>query len=58
MRQKYDLVAHESLPFPRRTKNDRNLLTMESIESYKFVPLGASAKGLPPLAKSQEPSHR
>lgn len=57
MRQKYDLVAHESMPFARMAKDDRKLLAMESIDSYKFVPLGTSANGSPPLAKSREPSH-
>jgi len=38
MQLKYVLVAHESLPFPRRAKDDRRLVTMEYVDSYKFVP--------------------
>jgi hypothetical protein len=38
MRTKYDLVAHESIPFPRLAKNDRTLMTMEYVDSYKFIP--------------------
>lgn len=45
MQQKYVLVAHESLPFPRRAKDDRRLVTMEYVDSYKFVPReGLAAK--------------
>lgn len=47
MRQDYDLVAHESVPMPRMAKNDRRLFAMEYIDSYKFVPKGATANGLP-----------
>ena len=38
MNQHYELVAHESVPFPRFAKNERRLVTMEYIDSYKFVP--------------------
>jgi hypothetical protein len=48
------LIAHESVPFPRRAKDDRKLVTMEYIDSYKFVPRGASANGLPPLAEGRK----
>jgi hypothetical protein len=43
MKQHYELIAHESIPFPRLAKNERRLVTMEYIHSYKFVPRGDSS---------------
>ena len=58
MQLQYDLIAHESLPFPRFAKNDRKLLTMEYIDSYKFVPRDASAKDASPLAAEPDTTKR
>ncbi len=58
MKTHYELVGHESLPFPRRAKNDRRLITMEYIDSYKFVPLSPLDKTLPPLAESAKAAVR
>ena len=38
MKTHYELVAHESLPFPRFAKNDTRLVAMEYVDSYKFIP--------------------
>lgn len=38
MQQKYELIARESVPFARLAKDDRRLVTMEYIDSFKFVP--------------------
>lgn len=51
MKQKYELVAHESVPLPRLAKNDRRLVTMEYIDSFKFVPRSDSA---PPLVDHRQ----
>lgn len=58
MKQNYDLVAHESLPFARMAKDERKLVTMEYIDSYKFVPRGTSTNLLPPLADTPTPPPR
>ena len=50
MQEHYELIAHESLPFPRMAKDDRRLVTMEYVDSYKFVP----RQGTTPLADSQQ----
>ena len=42
MQQRFVLIGHESIPFPRLSKNERQLLTMEYIDSYKFIPREAS----------------
>lgn len=49
MKQKYELVAHESIPLPRLAKNDRRLVTMEYVDSFKFVPRSESATATRPL---------
>ncbi len=54
MRQQYELVAHESIPFPRLAKNDRRLVTMEYIDSYKFVPRDGLPSELPPMADGRK----
>lgn len=58
MKQKYDLVAHESVPFPRLAKDDRRLITMEYIDSYIFIRPDASANDSTPLANGQDRLHR
>lgn len=58
MRANFDLVAHESLPFPRMAKDDRRLITMEYIHSYKFVPRGTLSEPSPPMAEAFKPSPR
>lgn len=55
MQTQYELVAHESLPFPRLAKGDRKLLTMEYVDSYKFIPRAASANKGTPLAEGLSP---
>ena len=50
MKGSYELIAHESLPFPRYAKDDRKLLTMEYIDSYKFIPRDQAANPIPSLA--------
>jgi hypothetical protein len=37
MRENYDLVGRESASFPRLRHDERTLITMEFIDSYKFV---------------------
>jgi hypothetical protein len=54
MQEKYQLVAHERLPFPRMTKNERRLVTMEYINSYKFIPRDGSPNGVTPLADGRQ----
>jgi hypothetical protein len=58
MKQRYELVAHESIPFPRLAKGDRRLVTMEYIDSYKFVPRDGAANELPPMADGRKTSSR
>ena len=50
MQKNYELVAHESIPFPRLAKDDRRLVTMEYIDSYKFIPLEDSSTEIRPMA--------
>jgi hypothetical protein len=38
MQTHYELLAHESLPFPRFAKNDTRFVAMEYVDSYKFIP--------------------
>ncbi len=54
MSKQYELVAHESIPFPRLAKNDRRLVTMEYIDSYKFVPRDGVPSELPPMADGRK----
>ena len=54
MRLGYELVAHESIPFPRLAKGDRRLVTMEYIDSYKFVPREGAPSDLPPMADGRK----
>jgi Dolichyl-phosphate-mannose-protein mannosyltransferase len=54
MKQRFELVAHESIPFPRLAKNDRRLVTMEYIDSYKFVPRDGMPSELPPMADGRQ----
>ena len=54
MQKDYDLVAHESLPFARMAKDDRRLLTMEYVHSYKFVPRCSSTDPVSPMAEAQK----
>ena len=58
MQQRYELVAHESIPFPRLAKGDRRLVTMEYIDSYKFVPRDGVASNLPPMADGRKTTSR
>lgn len=37
MRKRYDLVGRESYAFPRYDKRERNLLTTDTLEAYRFV---------------------
>lgn len=48
MQVDYELVAHESLPFPRYAKNDTRLVAVEYIDSYKFVPRTGSLTSASP----------
>ncbi len=52
MQQHYDMIAHESLPFPRFAKNDTRFVAMEYVDSYKFIPRDGkpTSSSLPPLA--------
>jgi hypothetical protein len=58
MQLQYELIAHESVPLPRMAKDDRRLVTMEYIDSYKFVPRDSSATESPPLAEGPDNSKR
>ncbi|WP_010588152.1 ArnT family glycosyltransferase [Schlesneria paludicola] len=53
MQQDYELVAHESVPFPRMAKNDRSLITMEHVDSYKFIPRDGVVRAELPFARRQ-----
>jgi hypothetical protein len=55
MRQHYDLVARESISLPRMRPDDRTVMAVETIDSYKFVPRDPSAPASPspPLAEGR-----
>jgi hypothetical protein len=59
MQQKYELVARESVPFPRMKQDERTLVATEFIDSYKFVPRDPSSNPVPapPLADRQTSRH-
>jgi hypothetical protein len=52
MQQHYELVGRESLSFPRLRQDERTLVAVEYVDSYKFVPRGPSSDRVssPPLA--------
>ena len=50
MQEKYELLARESIPLPRRAKDDRRLVTMEYIDSFRFIPRSNSETTRPPTA--------
>ncbi len=56
MQKDYELIAHESIPFPRLAKDDRSLMTMEYIDSYKFVPRDGLAKESKSTANGRQTS--
>jgi hypothetical protein len=41
MQNRYDLAARETYPFPRYDKRDSELITVDYLECFKFVPKGA-----------------
>ena len=49
MSENYELVGHEQIPFPRLAKNERTLVTMEYVDSYKFIPRTDNEKDSPPI---------
>ena len=55
MQQKYELIARESIPFPRMAKNERTLVTMEYVDSFRFIPRNRSEKDVPPIADESKP---
>jgi len=58
MQQNYELVARESVPFPRLKQDERTLVATEFIDSYKFVPRDPSSNPVPsPLAERQTSGH-
>ena len=38
MQSQFQLVGHETLSFPRYRKDERRLIAMEFVDSYKFIP--------------------
>jgi hypothetical protein len=58
MLQHYELTSHESIPFARMGKDDRRLLAIEYIDSYRFVPKQDSPYKLPPLAEGHKATQR
>ena len=58
MKRRYELVAHESIPFPRFAKNERRLITMEYIDSYKFIPRTESSNEARPVADGRQNTTR
>jgi hypothetical protein len=52
MQQRYKLVGRESLSFPRYRPDDRTLIAVEFVDSYKFAPRDLSNPAVPvsPLA--------
>ena len=55
MDQNYQLISEDHLPFPRFAKDDRRLLTMEYVNSYRFIPRGETGNGLPSVANGTRP---
>ncbi|WP_397571438.1 glycosyltransferase family 39 protein [Schlesneria sp. T3-172] len=47
MQERYELVGRESVPLPRRAKDDRRLVTMEYVDSFRFVPRADSRLSTP-----------
>ncbi|HVX64473.1 MAG TPA: hypothetical protein VHC19_27870 [Pirellulales bacterium] len=44
MQQRYDLVARDSYPFPCFDQRGRNLLCLDQVDVFKFVPKAGSAR--------------
>jgi len=55
MQQHYDFVGRESLSFPRYRQNERTMMAVEFVDSYKFVPRNPShaPSSNPPLAEGR-----
>ena len=56
MQEHYDLVGRESVSLPRLRQDERTVMAIETIDSYKFVPRDPSSKAVPvpPLADESE----
>lgn len=56
MSEDYLLIGHEQIPFPRMAKNERTLVTMEYVNSYKFIPRTDAEKEKPPMVGQSKSS--
>jgi Dolichyl-phosphate-mannose-protein mannosyltransferase len=55
MQERYELVGHESVSLPRCRQDDRTLIAVELVESYKFVPRNPSHPApAPTLAEGRQ----
>jgi hypothetical protein len=59
MQASYELVGRESVSLPRLRQDERTVMAIETIDSYKFVPRDPSSKALPlpPLADESTSGH-
>jgi hypothetical protein len=53
MDQNYELVGHESLSMPRMRQNERTLMAVEFIDSYRFIPRDRSWKARVPASVTE-----
>jgi hypothetical protein len=44
MQQRYDLIARDTYPFPCFDQRGRNLLCLDQVDVFKFVPKAGSAQ--------------
>ena len=59
MQQRYELVGRESVSLPRLRQDERTVMAIETVDSYKFVPRDPSSKAVPlaPLADESASAH-
>ncbi len=57
--ERYELVGRESVSLPRLRQDERTVMAIETIDSYKFVPRDPSSPPvpLPPLADESASAH-
>ncbi len=58
MQKQYELVARDSLTFPRLRQDERTLVALETIESYKFVPRDPSRRARSATPLANRPTNR
>ena len=59
MQEHYELVGRESVSLLRLRQDERTVMAIETIDSYKFVPRDPSSRAvpLPPLADETASGH-